>query len=98
MNKTLTAIALLAVATPVAAAEDSSELSIEYADLNLGSEEGQKILVQRIDDVARAACKVDQERTGTRIPRGDVKRCYKQVKKQAMEQFASLIEENAVGG
>ncbi|MBX7528217.1 UrcA family protein [Qipengyuania vesicularis] len=98
MKKTLTTIALLALATPAVAAEDQSGFTIEYKDLNLGTEEGQKVLMERIDDAARTACEFNRSRTGSRLRSGDVKRCYKEAKKQAMAQFATLIEENAVGG
>ena len=97
MKNTLTALALLAIATP-AMAEDGDPVTIEYGDLNLQTAEGQHTLKMRIENVARSTCKYEEVRTATRIRSADRKECYKLVKKQAMEQFASLIDENAVGG
>jgi UrcA family protein len=73
-------------------------VSIAHHDLDLSTAEGQETLKHRIDAAARAACGYDDVRTGTILRSRHAERCYAEVKKQATEQFATLIAEDRLGG
>lgn len=101
IKNTLTAAALgmAMLATPaIAGSESGQKISVEYRDLNLMTEEGQAKLDARIDDAARKVCKLDEIRTGTRIPSSDRKKCFTQARKSVETQMASLISAERLGG
>ena len=95
---TLVAASLAITATPALAGDDRQKMSIEYQDLNLASEAGVKRLEERITKAAQEVCEVQKIRTGSRLKSVSATRCVKDAKAQAMKQFASVIEEQSLGG
>ncbi|MCB2088484.1 MAG: UrcA family protein [Sphingomonadaceae bacterium] len=90
----LAALGSLAITTPAFA----ESVEVRYADLNLASVEGQRVLEQRIDRAARKVCNYDQPVTGTHLRSADAERCYAQAKAAAKEQFAAVVQEQQLGG
>lgn len=83
-----------AAATPAAA----QSMMIEYSDLNLETEKGQRVLANRIDRAARALCNYEKRTTGSHVRSNDSARCYEAAKKSASEQFARLVDDSRLGG
>ena len=101
LNRILAAAAIgtALVATPVLAGDkDAPKGQIVYRDLNLQTEEGQKVLAARIDQAAREICNVGDVATGTLIESRSQRACYEKAKKSATSQMASLIEDARRGG
>ena len=96
MKKTLVALTLAAFALPASAQTISFE--VEYRDLDLASEHGQKTLEQRIDNAARKACDYSRHTTGSRLRDADTRRCFEEAKASATKKFAAVIEQRANGG
>lgn len=90
------ALALGTVAAPAMAGE--THLKVVYSDLNLNTVAGQETLERRIDAAAKKACGYDEIRTGTRMQNREVTRCYRQAKKQATTQMASVVSDARLGG
>ncbi len=97
MKTTLAIFAATGLALSATAANAGS-VSVSYADLNLETKAGQKVLEQRIDSAAREACGLDRQRTGTRVPDRAARTCFKQAKASASEQIAARIKDEAMGG
>lgn len=96
MRKYLIALSAIAVvATTPAAAKD---LSVNYQDLNLRSDKGQKELQRRIDVAAREYCGIDSRRVGTRVRSQGMRNCYHDARNAAREQMDALITRNQLGG
>ncbi|MFT4057129.1 MAG: UrcA family protein [Novosphingobium sp.] len=75
--------------TPAAFAKS---VEVRYADLDLGTTEGQSMLKKRINNAARSVCSSDQPTTGTRI-RGQVDyECYEKARLNVREQVAAAID------
>ena len=89
----LSAIAVLAT-TPVAA----RDLSVNYNDLNLRSDKGQKELQRRIDVAAREYCGIDSRRVGTRVRSNGMRACYHDARNAARQEMDALIARNQLGG
>lgn len=100
MKKSLALIAALGLALPVVpAAAQNDSLRIEYSDLDLGTQAGQKQLDRRIDKAARDFCNTSDKRTGTRIMGPESRECVASVKRQAREQVAAKTgTDEALGG
>lgn len=82
------AIAAAALVSAPAFAGDkvAPSISVEYKDLDLGTEQGRKTLDGRIKVAAKSLCPA-QQRTGTRIrPKND---CYETAMKSVREQLAA---------
>lgn len=98
----ITAIGAALITAPVLAGTTTSaeekSVTIQYADLNLNSAEGQERLEQRIDAAARKVCKLNEHRTGTRIPSQNRKECFVKARKSAQSQMASVIRDTRRGG
>ena len=93
------AAALGLVATPAfAGVEKAPTTSVAYADLNLGSVEGQKALDSRIDSAARKLCQMDRIRTGTRLISSEAKACYAKARASAKQQVAAAVADQQLGG
>lgn len=73
--------------TPAAA----TTVDVKYADLDLSTKAGQERLERRIDSAARAACGMDQIRTGRFTPSTAQRQCYQQTKASVHEQVAEMI-------
>ncbi len=92
-------IAAPAIAGSSSAGSHAAQSSkIHYADLNLATPQGQEQLERRIDVAARKVCKLDEHRTGTRLPSRQRKACYVKARKSARSQMASLISDTRRGG
>lgn len=87
-------------ATPAAAATAGTGQSatIEFADLDLMSEAGQKKLERRIEKTARAVCGMDAVTTGSRMVSRSQRECYDQALRSARSQVAAAIENSRKGG
>ncbi|WP_427966133.1 UrcA family protein [Altererythrobacter sp.] len=96
---TSAALGLMLAATPAAA--DTSEtpgVKIEYRDLDLDTPEGQEKLERRIDAAASQICKLNERRTGTRLPSRASKQCFAEARATAKSQMATLIANQQRGG
>lgn len=92
-------IAMAFTASPVLAG--SGELpskSVGYADLNLGTPEGQASLDQRIDAAAKSVCRVNEVRTGTRLRSPQVGACLANARASAKKQVSAMMSETRRGG
>lgn len=101
LNRTLTgaAIGIALIASPAMAGKAHTQsLQIEYSDLNLNSVEGQARLEDRIDAAAKKVCKLNEQRTGTRLRSNERRECFAKAKKSARNQMAVTIQETQKGG
>lgn len=89
--------ALALTATPSLA----KDVEVRYADLNLATAEGQKVLAQRIDRAARDACGYGETTTGSRVPSSQARSCYRKALDSAKTMMATRIDaarDSQVGG
>lgn len=92
-------LALAVTATPaMAGVGDVPSQSVAYADLNLGTPEGQARLDQRIDAAAKTVCRVNEVRTGTRIRSPHVASCLANARASAQKQVSAMMAETRRGG
>ena len=99
IQSTILALAAAALAVPAIAAEDSgSAVVVSYGDLDLASKAGQEELDRRLERAARSVCGLDADRTGTRLPSADARRCYREARADLDKQFASLVRADVRGG
>lgn len=96
----LSAIGLAGAAvTPAFAQEfDLSTASVAYADINLGTAKGQKILDQRIEKAVRQVCRTTNLDTGTRVMNSDAVNCLAKARADAKRQVAALMATEQRGG
>lgn len=94
----LAAAATMLVGAPALADETRPDMVVSYADLDLSSEAGQKVLEKRIDAAAKKYCGVGEATTGTRIKSSLATRCYRDAKRLANQQFAAIVSEARLGG
>ncbi len=97
MKTPLATLAALGLALSATTAQAES-ISIPYKDLNLDTAAGQKTLERRIDKAARKVCGYDRQPTGSRIPDLSVRACVSKAKTEAEAQFASLMDNQSLGG
>lgn len=92
------AAAVLAAATTLTAPAAAETVGIKYSDLDLSSKAGQAELESRIDRAARAACNMDEVRTGRIATSTAQRQCYKQAKASVHSQVAEKVaRENSRG-
>lgn len=91
-------LALTAAAAPALAQSSGADMVVEYSDLNLATEKGQKVLERRIDKAAKEFCGVDRGTTGTRVRDPKKMACYKQARTLATQQMAKLLDDKRLGG
>lgn len=94
----LAAAATLLSGVPALADDTGPDMVVRYADLDLTTEAGQKTLESRIDAAAKKYCGVGEQRTGTRMKSSLAKRCYRDAKRLANQQFAALVSDARRGG
>lgn len=82
-------------ATPAAAAPT---VGVKYSDLDLSTKAGQDKLERRIDSAAKAACGMDEIRTGRFTPSTAQRQCYQQAKTSVGEQVAQAIARDSARG
>ena len=99
--------ALLPVAAPVAAQAnpamahkdaETRAVQVPYADLDLGTAEGQRELDRRIDRAAREACSASRTHVGSRITAREARECQELARRQLGERVAELTRNAALGG
>ncbi|MEW4449375.1 UrcA family protein [Qipengyuania sp. JC766] len=88
LSKTLMA---LSMATALVAPAMAADMTIEFRDLDLATEQGQKTLERRIDRAAREICGLDDTTLGTRIRDRESRQCYTRAKASAERQVTALI-------
>lgn len=102
MNKTFLAIGLCAsaaLAAPALAAENEPpSAAVEYSDLDLETEEGQRELAMRIDRAADAICESQLQRTGTRAKNRAYRKCHGDVREQLETRLAQITADQHRGG
>ena len=92
------ALGLAVTATPALAGDEAPKGKVSLSGLDLSTAEGQKMLDQRIDRVARDICEVDKVQTGSRLKSRAVRDCYNKARKSAKQQVAAAIAERQRGG
>jgi len=89
----IAAIVLLlatASATVPAAAAETAQIGVRYADLDLSTEEGRATLDRRIEESARAICGRDVT-TGTILPSGKSSQCVERAKASVHKTIAERV-------
>ena len=97
MKTTLATIAAIGIALSAGTAHAKS-VRVTYDDLNLESVAGQKTLSRRIDKAAREVCGYSYQRIGSLSQQQDARACFKKARAGANEQFATIVESQALGG
>jgi UrcA family protein len=100
ISLTLAAAGAALFAAP-AIAEDEREtqtVGVQFADLNLATEDGRKELDKRIDHAARTACGMDERATGSNMADRTSRKCYRDAKRQMSDHFARMVDEQNLGG
>ena len=92
------AAASLAVTASPALAGDAPKMKVHYADLNLATEAGIEQLERRIEGAAKKVCNAETPTTGSRMASTQSRRCVAKAKATAMQQFASVVEQQRLGG
>lgn len=86
-------------AVPALAQEfDQVKVNVSYADLDLGTAQGQKTLDQRIEKAVRVACRTTKLNTGTRIMSNDALNCLAKARADAKQQVAAIMINEQRGG
>jgi UrcA family protein len=99
MKRTATlAVLALLVASPALAAPEGTSVTVRHDDLRLDHPRGQKLLEQRIIRAAREVCGMDDQLTSTRIRPAERVACYHQARATAMERYATVVSDSALGG
>ncbi len=96
----LAAIGLAGAAVTPAFAQqfDHRTASVSYADVDLGTAKGQKILDRRIEKAVRNVCRATNLDTGTRIMSNDALNCLAKARADAKRQVAALKANEQRGG
>ena len=99
MKYALAALAALSLSAPAAAnAAEEQTIMVEYKDLNLTSQKGQRTLERRINAAAREVCGLEFAPAGSRIPHPKARECYDKAKSGAMTRYAALVADSQLGG
>ncbi len=84
------------VAQPAMAGNGQVAVQVNYADLNLTTQEGQDELQSRLDKAAVQACRFDsQGRLNT--SKTEIA-CHREARQKVSVQMASVIRDNQLGG
>ena len=98
MRNAILLAAAFGMALPTTAALAQKQTTVEYADLNLDTKEGQEKLDRRIRNAVENACNVGGVQTGTRVPSRAAKHCADETYAKIKKQLASKIENQKLGG
>lgn len=71
---------------------------IRLADLDLGTEAGQRTLDTRIENAIRRVCRTTDLKTGTRIMDQSAQECKTRARAEAKQQVAALMRSDAQRG
>ena len=91
-------LASAAVSPALAQEFDHRTASVSYADVDLGTAKGQKILERRIEKALRHVCGMTNLDTGTRIMNSDALNCLAKARADAKRQVAALMTIERRGG
>ncbi len=91
-------LAAAAVAPAFAEEYEHKTLSVTYADLDLSTAKGQKILDQRVEKAVRHVCRMTNLDSGTRIMNSDALNCLAKARADAKRQVAVLMTNEQRGG
>ncbi len=91
-------IGLFAIPGTAFAETAGQSVAVKFADLDLGSAEGQQSLERRIDRAARQVCARDDVATGTRIRSSEADACYRQALRNVRTSVAQAVNGGRKGG
>ncbi len=94
MKAPLIAIAAAFGAALIAQPAFAESVTVQYKDLDLASDAGQKELDNRIDSAARKVCGFSQRTTGTRIPDKEARDCVAEAKQKLVKRITALAEKD----
>lgn len=94
MKAPLIAVAAALGAALVAPPALAESVTVQYKDLDLTTQAGQKELNNRIDTAARKVCGFSQRTTGTRIPDQEARTCVAEAKQKLEKHVAALAEKD----
>ena len=94
----LAGCAILMACAPASAETGNPDMVVDYADLDLRSDAGQKTLDRRIDAAARKYCSVGEVRTGSRLQSKASTTCFKEARKIARKAMAPIVSDAQLGG
>lgn len=94
----LAAATLALTGAPAFAGEKGADMVVQYQDLDLSNTKGQKTLERRIDAAAKKFCRVNTQRSGTRISSTQADKCFREAKRLARQQFAQIVDDARLGG
>ncbi|WP_181443536.1 UrcA family protein [Porphyrobacter sp. YT40] len=97
---TLAAIAMAGAAiSPALAGEvQTMTISVDTADLDLGTVKGQKTLDQRVEKAVRSVCRTTSVTTGSRVMSQEARTCLAKARSDARQQVALLLSNERRGG
>lgn len=92
-----TLIAGTLAATPAIAQEEGEyvEVRVEYADLDLSTEDGQATLHNRLRRAAQRVCGMDIRETGSLMPMGEARACYREKMDSFEVRVAAITRQQA---
>ena len=95
----MAAAAAFAVPAAATAAETTvTTAGVQYKDLDLTSEAGQKELQGRLDKAAREVCGMDEDNLGSRVRSRESRECYREARQKLGEQMSRLVKNQAAAG
>jgi UrcA family protein len=89
--------ATAALAVPAAAETQTATRGVQYKDLDLSTEAGQKELENRLDTAAREVCGMNERYVGSRVVPRESRECYKDAREQLGAQISKLVKKDAAG-
>ena len=100
ISLTMAAAGAALFAAPAFAEEEreTQTVGVQFADLDLATEDGRKELDRRIDHAARTACGMDERATGSNMADRTSRKCYRDTKSQMTDHFAKLVNQQNLGG
>lgn len=90
------ALAAACLAVPAVAADNTVQIGVRYADLDLSTEAGRATLDQRVEAAAREMCGT-QVTTGTILPNSKIGRCVERAKASVHETIAERVARDRRG-
>lgn len=73
-------------------------VAVSYADIDLGTAQGQKQLERRIEEAVRDVCRSTDINTGTRVMSRDAMNCLAKARADAKRQVAAIAAGEQRGG
>ncbi len=100
ITHTLAAIGLAGAAISPALAGDvqTMTISVQTADLDLGTAAGQKTLDQRVEKAVRSVCRTTSVQSGSRVMSQEARACLAKARSDARQQVAVLLSNERRGG